>query len=472
MRKKRSGSRIREAGAAFILVLAVACSSGNQKTVNSLARTDPLGKQLGWVLDHLGGDALDSVTDNQLEAHFDASFLSQVPPAQLRQAFKQVASTGPYSFEKFEKPPTTSAGVAILAATSGVKYRANISIDATKPHRIKGLFFTTALDLSPPTAKSWEEFDRKLKSLAPDVGFLAAEIRDEELVTLHEINADRRLALGSTFKLYILGEIARQVREGLASWGEEIPIRDEWKSLPAGDMRNKQGGTKFTLQHYAEQMISVSDNTATDHLLYRAGRENVEKVQALMGHGRPQMNIPFLSTRESFILKLGDVKQTEEYIEADALQRREILARLAGQPLPALNDPAVTTWKEPRHIGEIEWFASPKEISNAMAFLRSMSERPQLVSPTRILSLNPGGLVDRKVWTFIGFKGGSEPGVLNMTWLLQRKDDRWFTLTVGLNDEARALDASQTLGLMLAAATLFQKIRASSYHSIALSATQ
>jgi beta-lactamase class A len=313
---------------------------------------------------------------------------------------------------------------------------------------MSGLFFQPAADLSAPLANTWQEFDRKLKALAPQVGFLAAEIKGDELISLHEINPGRRLAIGSTFKIYILGENARQVAAGTASWTEEMEIKDEWKSLPAGDMRNETTGTRFTLQHFAEQMISVSDNTATDHLLFRAGRENVERFQTEMGHGAPEVNVPFLSTRETFILKLGSRDQAQEYSSADASRRREILAGIADKSLPSLNDPSVSSWVKPRYIDEIEWFASPEDLGRAMATFIELS----FTTPRVILSRNPGAPFDKKIWKYIGYKGGSEPGVLNNTWLLGSEDGRWVVITVGLNDISEPIDPSDVQGLMLAAA--------------------
>jgi hypothetical protein len=57
-----------------------------------------------------------------------------------------------------------------------------------------------------------------------------------------------------------------------------------------------------------------------------------------------------------------------------------------------------------------------------------------------ILSANPGIGIDMQTWTWVGYKGGSEPGVLNLTWLLHHRDGRHMFLSLGLNDEARGID--------------------------------
>jgi hypothetical protein len=43
-------------------------------------------------------------------------------------------------------------------------------------------------------------------------------------------------------------------------------------------------------------------------------------------------------------------------------------------------------------------------------------------------------------WNYLGFKGGSEPGVINLTWLLTDKAGRDHLLTLGWNNPVAAVD--------------------------------
>ena len=54
----------------------------------------------------------------------------------------------------------------------------------------------------------------------------------------------------------------------------------------------------------------------------------------------------------------------------------------------------------------------------------------------------------------MGFKGGSEPGVINMTLLLEGKDDSWFVVTASWNDPQAAVNEVRFAGLMSKAAEL------------------
>jgi hypothetical protein len=57
-----------------------------------------------------------------------------------------------------------------------------------------------------------------------------------------------------------------------------------------------------------------------------------------------------------------------------------------------------------------------------------------------ILRKNPGIPHDPKVWKSVGFKGGSEPGVMTLTLLLERTDGRWFVLSAGWTNETELLE--------------------------------
>ena len=89
----------------------------------------------------------------------------------------------------------------------------------------------------PPTggvlaANEWEAVDAALGRVSPRAGLLVAEVVDGRCEAVHGYEEDERLAIASTFKLYVLAELGRQVGLGEAAWDEEITIRDELKSMP------------------------------------------------------------------------------------------------------------------------------------------------------------------------------------------------------------------------------------------------
>jgi hypothetical protein len=65
----------------------------------------------------------------------------------------------------------------------------------------------------------------------------------------------------------------------------------------------------------------------------------------------------------------------------------------------------------------------------------------------RILSINPGIPFDRKVWPFVAYKGGSEPGVMSLNWLLERADHRRFVFSITFNDTKKAIDEPEAIAI-------------------------
>jgi beta-lactamase class A len=249
---------------------------------------------------------------------------------------------------------------------------------------------------------------------------------------LQELATTEQLAIGSTFKLYVLLALADRVLAGQAAWTDELAVRDDWKSLPSGTTQNEPPGTKHPLAMYAERMISISDNTAADHLIYTLGRKAVEAAVRAAKHARPALDAPFLSTRELFVFRLGlPAPEIERYLKLSEAKRREYLDKtLAGK------DPNIGlsgAWKTARQIDKIEWFASSMDLCRTMAALWTRAQNPKAAVVLDILGKNPGLPLDKERWPYIGYKGGSEPGVFNMTYLLRRADDRWFVITLSVN---------------------------------------
>jgi hypothetical protein len=305
---------------------------------------------------------------------------------------------------------------------------------------------------------SWQAVVDTAAAAAPRVTFLVAEARDGECYPVAAVAADRHLAIASTFKLYVLGELARQVATGRARWTEQLTVSTILKSKPVGAMRYDAPGTRYSLRYFAERMIAESDNTATDHLIARLGRENVESAMVLLGHGAPELNTPLLMTRELFALKImNDDRLIDAYLAADDTEQRRLLADRID-PL-FLEPEGWGSWNGPRRIETLEWFASATDICLALARLKEMAERPGLAPVAEILALNRGGNVfDRKRWPTVAFKEGYEAGVYSLCWLLRRDDGRSYVVAAAFNDPAGDVDRAAAWRLAERAERLLRQI--------------
>jgi hypothetical protein len=220
--------------------------------------------------------------------------------------------------------------------------------------------------------------------------------------------------------LYVLGAVVDAIDAGSITWDQSVEIVDRYRSLPSGVVQSDAAGSTRTVRELAELMISISDNTATDHLIGLVGRDAVEQAQRGYGHTAPELNEPFLSTRELFILKLDGMTEPgvlgppgQAYLAADTAGRRAILEELSDVSVDTLN---VAGWTRPIAIDGLEWFASPLDLCRALVLLQ---EDPEAA---RILAINPGIPDAAGRWSYIGFKGGSEPGVLGLAWYLEASD--------------------------------------------------
>jgi beta-lactamase class A len=304
---------------------------------------------------------------------------------------------------------------------------------------------------------TWPALKTRLAKIAPRVSYFAAEMTGDSLIPLFALTPNSSLGVGSAFKLYVLGELARQIDAGAASWDEELAISDNLRSLPNGDMRLEPAGATFPILHYVEQMISASDNTATDHLIARLGREAVETAFASLGNNKPERNVPLLYTREWFALKLRFTpSEIDHYLASSLASKRRFLEKQVDKAAMTLTEEE--DWPGSYYIEQIEWFASAADLCRVMAALHHSAADPELALIHDALSINPGIAFNARTWAYVGYKGGYETGVKSDVWLLQRRDGRWFTLAAIINDPSKEIDGIGLWQHMIPAVALLANI--------------
>ncbi len=454
----RSGGRATSSIALALVALALlAACGGMSKPSSSTTQTTswtsaagtlepvtatPASRQLDWVITQLNRS--DVPTEALLAEHFSSAFLAAVPPKQLLAALTALAGQGMAVSGAFAGQSETQL-VAEVTANAGATFKASITVTPTAPHLIEGLLFTPLAG----AIASWSGVDEALERLASRASLYAGAVGGREI---HALNATQPGAIGSAFKLYVLGALAQAVSRHTVSWTTPLAIHEDWKSLPGGDMRLEPAGATFTLLHYAQQMISVSDNTAADHLIHRLSRAAVEAQLVALDNHSVARNEPFLTTREMFALKLAAPTWLREaFAGGDTAVREGLLARVDAIT-PTLAE--ASGWTTPRLIDSIEWFASPADLAHAISALEAQSREPGLSPVRQILAINPGVQLDPATWPYVGYKGGSEPGVISTTWYLERSDGRAFVLSIVLNDPASDISTLGEVSVAQAAINL------------------
>jgi beta-lactamase class A len=379
------------------------------------------------------------------QGFFSPAFLARIPPAQVASVTAQLKSSYGQA-QKVERVDASSptAGIVFVRFERAV-VRLQMAVGSQPPHLVEGLLVAGAESSAADMAAVFGE----LVGLPGEVSLAAARLEEAGPASFLTQEADRPMAIGSAFKLFILAELVRSVKAGERKWSDVVPLGAP--SLPSGLVQDWPKGSPITLHSLAALMISRSDNSATDSLLAVLGRDKVERLLPALGVRAPERNRPFLSTREAFALKLGDPAILSRWKAADEAGRRALLAQLDRVDAAAL-DPSRLGGR-PAEIATVEWFASPDDLVRTLDWLRRSGDRTAL----DLLAINPGlGPALAREFDYFGFKGGSEPGVLNLSFLLKARSGRWIAVSATWNDATKALDEARFVALMSRLVTLMK----------------
>lgn len=382
------------------------------------------------------------------DAAFSDTFRAQVPKAKFDAVLQQIAAAaGPYSDLQKLDATTPWSGTLTVEYRDAIATMA-IAVDPAGDHRITGLLVQ---GLAAREA-SLDAVEAALKGLHGRTGYVLAKLGDGKPQLLRQHHADQAFAIGSEFKLVILAALIRATNAGERRWDDLVTL--DGSELPGGGYTAKPAGTQVSLRELATQMISISDNSATDILLKTLGRTKVEAMLPVLGIADPARNRPFLGTAEVFKLKTIPALR-DRYIAANDAGRRALLAgEVAATPLSKV-DVGLFSAGKPLSIDTLEWFETPADLVRVMDWIRRNTEGPKGADARAVLSKNPGipPLAAGK-WQFVGYKGGSEPGVMAMTLLLQAKDGGWYVLSASWNDTAQNVEQGRFAGLVGKAAEL------------------
>jgi len=400
------------------------------------------GAQLRWLIgavDHL------PVSGGQLQAHFDAAFLTQVGADGINQTLQPVTGVKLVSIQVNDLNT-----VAAIVSAGGALSWDQVWLTVDSQGLINGLRIRPVT--TGPGLATWADVDAALRSVAPQVRLLVADVSNGSCRVLHSIDPAVAAPLGAAFKLYVLDALGNAVASGKVSWNQPLTVTAPLTSLPAGPYQNKPDGTRISVLDTAADMTSLSGNTATDMLINLVGRSAVEAALTTTGMADPGLDRPFLTTREIFVLKLDQWPAlANRYLAADEPGRRALLSSVVDRaPLPAVASAAA--WTTPRDINSLEYFASADDICRAYASLAALTRQPGLSQIGEVLSLNDDGLaLDPAQWKTTWFKGGSEPGVLTMTYLATTRTGHSYVVTALAEDPSQPIDETIAVPIMLSA---------------------
>lgn len=391
----------------------------------------PLDLRIGQLLRVLKGEV-------SPEQYFAPSFLGVVSPEQFKAVTDgMIAQYGqPQRIISVDK--RGAFGATVKVAFEKAIGTVEIDVESPATGKVIGLL-VTGFEMAGDTL---DAVSSDIKALPGSNGFLIAELGDGG--SLREIashNRDTQFAIGSTFKLYILAELANQVATGTRKWSDVAPL--DHRSFSSAGTGKWPKDAPMTLHTLASFMISLSDNSATDSLLFALGREAVERRLASIGHDAPDKTLPFLSTIEAFALKANPALR-ERFLKASEAQQRDLLqTEAAALTLDKIDIEQLS--KGPTAIDTVEWFASPTDLLWLLTHIRAQQNDEMM----GIMAINPGiSPAAAKKWRYVGYKGGSEPGVISMSFLLQSRSGKWYVATGSWNNSEAEVDNAKFASLM------------------------
>ncbi|MET0454230.1 MAG: serine hydrolase [Mycobacterium sp.] len=326
--------------------------------------------------------------------------------------------------------PFTVTGIEVGAAEATLHLQTSYGVrqDIELRTNDAGLVDRFEVTLQKPAITQWSDIDRQFEAAGARYSYQASKVTDGRCTRVAGSHLDDALPLASIFKLYVLLAVADEVKAGRVSWDDQLTITDEAKAVGSAGLDDRPDGSLVSVREAAQQMISASDNMATDLLMNRLGPGAVERALVHAGHHDPASMTPFPTTHELFSVGWGEPDLREQWKSATAQGRAQLLRQTNGVPY----EPDPNRTHDPASPYGAEWYGSAADICRVHAALQATATGS--AAPVKdILSAIPGIELDRSVWGYIGAKGGNLPGDLTFSWYAVDRTGQAWVVSFQLN---------------------------------------
>ncbi|BBX20009.1 serine hydrolase [Mycolicibacterium duvalii] len=284
------------------------------------------------------------------------------------------------------------------------------------------------VSLVKPEIGQWSDVDAALTSSGARYSYQVAKVVDGSCEKVAGTNTEQSLPLASIFKLYVLLAVADAIKAGDAAWDDTLTITKEAKAVGSSGFDKLPPGATVTVRQAAQQMISASDNMATDLLIGHLGPGAVERALVTAGHHDPASMTPFPTMHELFSVGWGKPDVRDQWKQASPQKRAQLLQQVKSRPYEP--DPERT--HVPASTIGAEWYASASDICRLHAALQEAAVG-EAAPVTEILSAIPGIDLNRKTWPYIGAKAGNLPGDLTFSWYAVDKTGQPWVVSLQSN---------------------------------------
>lgn len=280
-----------------------------------------------------------------------------------------------------------------------------------------------------PVIDDYADIDEAFTRSGARYSYQVSKVNGGRCDVVEGVNTELSLPLASIFKLYVLYALGEAVKAGTVEWTDPLTITPESKAVgTAAGLDELPPGAKVSVRTAAQEMISASDNTATDLLIARLGPGAIERALASTGHHDPASMTPFPTMHQLFSVGWGEPDLRDEWRQGSHQERVALLRQTDSRPYEP--DPART--HTPASKDGIEWFGSAADICRLHVALQA-SAVGEAAPIKQILSATPGIELDRSIWPYIGAKGGNLPGDLTFSWYAVDRTGQPWVVSFQLN---------------------------------------
>jgi beta-lactamase class A len=193
-----------------------------------------------------------------------------------------------------------------------------------------------------------EQIEAQIQTSGAKVGVAIHHVETGDEVM---INAGEYFPMASVFKIPILVETCFRLAEDRMRSGDRWVLKTEDKNLPSGVLTFFEDGLTPTVQDLLTMMIIISDNTATDILIKRLGKEQINQRMRSLGleniHTR-------MTVRELFEEILPNADPTQDLYALDK-EETEIKRDLTNRVYHLAPDNNVTTPRDMASLLRLVW---------------------------------------------------------------------------------------------------------------------
>nr|WP_253867641.1 serine hydrolase [Mycobacterium sp. GA-1285] len=280
-----------------------------------------------------------------------------------------------------------------------------------------GLVDRFDVTLRPPVIDEWGDVDAEITKSGARYSYQVSKVVADQSKcdVVAGTNTELSLPLASIFKLYVLLAVAEAVKAGTLKWTDQLTITKRAKEVGSAGLEELPPGTRVSVRTAAQQMISASDNMATDLLIDRLGTGAVERALILARHHDPASMTPFPTMHEMFSVGWGRPDLREQWRQAVEKGGPQVRAQLLQQTKSRPYEPDPHRTHTPASNFGAEWYGSAADICRVHIALQAAAVGE--AAPVKdILSAIPGIDLDGSKWDYIGAKGGNLPGDLTFSW--------------------------------------------------------